>query len=373
MDRKISVLHISDKFGVKGSSVHGVSRLFSWWFPRFDTSTFNVNLAGLRGPYEATENLRKQGVQVINLSKSKFDPLTLASIVQVANENEADILHLHGYGATNFGRIAARIVGAKAIVHEHFVDPSIPAYQIPVDYALSGLTDYGIAVSESVKEFMVSKRSIPEKKVDVVFNGAPLDEFEPADEEVIRAEKERWNIPMDWKVVGTIGRLDDQKGLRYFVDAAARILQEVNKTKFLIVGDGPNMDDLRERSMKHGIGDHVIFTGYQSDIPSVQSTFDVQVFPSLWEGTPLTLFEAMSMERPIVSTPVDGLGEVLEDKRNALLVPKRSVGDLAEAVSNLLVNPERASQLAMQAGRDSHKYEIQHTVDKLQHIYTTLM
>ncbi len=373
MTRPITVLHIADKFGVRGSSIHGVSRLFAWWFPRFDRQRYDVRLVGLRAPDAASETLRQQGVDVHCLGKSKFDLSTVTALVRLIRAQRPALLHLHGYGASNFGRIAARMTGLKTIVHEHFVDPAMPSYQRPVDWALARWTDRGIAVSHSVKEFMVRQRGIPAPRVDVIFNGAPLQEFQPVNGAAAAAERRKWNIPEGTPVIASIGRLDEQKGNRYFLEAAATLLRRGRQFRVMIVGDGPYMERLQAQCRNAGIAERTVFTGYQSDVARLQSLIDIQVFPSLWEGTPLTLFEAMAMARPIVSTTVDGLGEVLRDGANARLVPPRDADALAAAIDELLLHPERAKRLAGQALADSRAFDIQRTVDTMQRIYDELL
>ncbi len=97
------------------------------------------------------------------------------------------------------------------------------------------------------------------------------------------------------------------------------------------------------------------------------------VIPSLWEGTTLTVFEAMSMQLPIISTDVDGLKEVLSDERNALVVPPKDSERLARAIEELLTDPPKAERLAIQGKKDSYNYDIQKTVDQIQQIYYELM
>ena len=374
MAGQISVLHIADKFGVRGSSVHGVSRLFSWWLPRFDHDRYDVRLVGLRQADDACANLQQQGIEVISLNKGKFDFSTVAAIVRLVKRYDAKILHLHGYGASNFGRIAAKIARVKTIIHEHFVDPAMPRYQIPFDFGLAPFTDYGIAVSASVKKFMVKERFLPPQKVEVIFNGAPLGDFQPVLEiERLAQEKRKWGIPEDCPVLGSIGRLDEQKGNRYLLQAAAILLKKGLKFKLMIIGDGPYMEQLQAQCRELAIDNDVVFTGYQSDIPLLQSLLTIQVFPSLWEGTPLTLFEAMAMARPIVATPVDGLGEVLRDGHNGRLVPARDAGALADALEEVLTDKEKRFQLGEQAKCDSKKFDIQGTVNRIQRVYDGLL
>src|SRR6185436_7625719 len=107
-----SVLHVCDKFGVAGSSIHGVSRLFSWWFPRYDPARFTVTLCGLKEAEPASRLLAAQGVPVTHLGRGRFDPRILTDLVALARRRNAKVLHVHGYAAADFGRLAARRVGA---------------------------------------------------------------------------------------------------------------------------------------------------------------------------------------------------------------------------------------------------------------------
>lgn len=373
MDRKIKVIHIGDKFGKAGATVHGVTRLFSWWFTRWDTSEFDMDLVGLRPNDPAFDRLKAIVPGLTTLNKGKFNPITVASIIKLIAQRRADIVHLHGYGSHNFGRMAAQVTGARIIVHEHFVDPYFPVYQRVADRLLSPFCDHAFAVSKSVKKFMTEDRYLAEDKVEVLYNGAPLSDFKLPSPQEIADERQRWGITDDCLVLGTVGRLDEQKGNTYFIDAVAELLKQGHKVKALLVGDGPLADDLRRQSQKLGISQHVSLVGYQSNIPLFQSIFDVQVFPSLYEGTPLTLFEAMAMGKAIVSTDVDGLGEILVDDRNALVVPARDSAALAKALDRVLREPAVRSRLAAQSRDEAKDYDIQRMIDRMQDVYMELM
>src|SRR5262249_18330134 len=155
-----AVLHVCDKFGVGGSSIHGVSRLFSWWFPRYDPARFDVSLCGLKQPEPASRLLEQQGIPVHHLSRGRFDPRILFDLMRLARRRRARILHVHGYAAADFGRIAARRLGAGLVLHEHFADPRMPAYQGWADRVLSRLTHRAIAVSASTRDFLVRERHV---------------------------------------------------------------------------------------------------------------------------------------------------------------------------------------------------------------------
>lgn len=369
---RIRVFHLCDKFGIRGALTHGVSRLFTWWLPRFD-ARFEVSLVGLRAHDEASEYLRRRGLDPICLGRSPISPAVATDLLRLVRRDRPHVLHAHGYASSNFARIVATLTGVRTIVHEHATFPSIPAYQRSVDWLLAGRTDLGIAVSESTKAFMVSRRHIPPERVRVLLNGAPLEEFRLPAAERVCAERVRLGLRPGEPVVGTVGRLDVQKGVTYFLRAAALVLRQRPDVRFVIAGDGPLLAQYEEEARALGIADRTVFAGFCEDVPLVQSVLDVQVFASLWEGTPLTLLEAMAMRRPIVSTTVDGLGEVLRHGENALLVSPRDVVGLAASVLELLQRPTLAAELAARAGTDSRRFDVRRTVEELQELYQELV
>ncbi|HEX5042547.1 MAG TPA: glycosyltransferase family 4 protein [Candidatus Polarisedimenticolaceae bacterium] len=369
----VRVMHVCDKFGIRGSRVHGVSRLLAWWFPRFDRRQVEPMLVHLRGDDAAARNLRASGVSAVSLGKGKFNPTTWTALRRAAQRFRPHVIHVHGYGGANFCRPLARLLGSKLVLHEHAAYPHVPPYQVPLDLAMAGMTDAGIAVSRTTKDFMVRRRFLPASKIRVVFNGAPLDEFKPESGERAAAARARYGIPETAPLLGTVGRLDAQKGNTHLLAALPAVLARHPDVHLLIVGEGELMDEHRAQAYSLGLSHRVVFAGFSSEIPLLQSAMDVQVFPSIFEGTPLTLFEAMSMARPIVSTWVDGLGEVLRHEESGLLVPPADPAALAEALCRLLDDPALSARLAARAQADSRRYDIRSTVEALEEIYRGLV
>jgi glycosyltransferase involved in cell wall biosynthesis len=367
------VLHVCDKFGVRGSSIHGVSRLFSWWFPRYDRSRFSVSLCGLKQPEPATAWLEERGIRVRLLGRSRFDPRILFDLVREARARGARVLHVHGYAAADFGRVAARVVGAKLVLHEHFADPRLPAHQALADRLLSPLTDGAIAVSHSTRRFLVEERKVPAERVRLIWNGAPLDEFAPVSAERALRVRRELGFPDDSIVVGSVGRLNAQKGHRFLVDAAGLVVREEPRARFLVAGDGDLMDELRARAARAGLGDRLVLAGHRTDVPDVLGALDVFCLSSLYEGTPLALFEAMAAGKTIVSTAVDGCKEVLEEGDNALLVPPGDAPALAHALVRLVRDPALRGRLAENARAASRRYDVATCVDQMQAFYDDLL
>jgi glycosyltransferase involved in cell wall biosynthesis len=369
----IPVLHVCDKFGVRGSSIHGVSRLFSWWFPLYDRSRFDVSLCGLKHPEPATAWLDDQGIPVHHLRRGRFDPRILGDLVSLARERGARVLHVHGYAAADFGRLAARAVGARLVLHEHFADPRMPAYQALADRLLRHRTDGAIAVSRSTRDFLVHQRYVPEDRVRLIWNGAPLDEFAPVPRERALAVRRGLGLADDALVVGTIGRLNAQKGHRFLLDAAARLLPRVPAARVLVAGDGDLMDPLRAQAAALGIAGKVVFAGHRTDVPDLLGALDVFCISSLYEGTPLALFEAMAAGKAIVSTSVDGCREVLEDGVTGVLVPPADADALAGGLEHVLRDEAWREALGRRALAASRRYDVRACVDAMQAFYDDLL
>ena len=267
--------------------MHGVKRLFAWMIPRFDRERFEVSLVSLRKRDLSEETLDSYGVDITYLHKSKFDPATLTALLKVVDRKKIDILHMHGYGATTFGRLVGAIRRIPTVLHEHANLTDTPWFQKIADHALEPFTDIAIAVSQSTADFVIHARKIPAGKVKVVYLGAPLEEFGRSldDKEVADARQELAIASGDF-AVGTVTRLHDSKGNEFLVDAAKKVVQERPEAKFYIVGEGPLRSQLEAQAVANGLGDRLVFVGFVKNVARTLSAFDLSVFPSLWEGTP---------------------------------------------------------------------------------------
>jgi glycosyltransferase involved in cell wall biosynthesis len=249
----------------------------------------------------------------------------------------------------------------------------MPAYQALADRLLRGRTDGAIAVSGSTREFLVRQRFVPEDRVRLIWNGAPLDEFAPVPAERAAKVRRELRLPGDALVVGSIGRLNTQKGHRLLLEAAARVLPRRPRTRVVIAGDGDLREDLERQAGSLGIAERVVFAGHRTDVPDLLGALDVFCISSLYEGTPLALFEAMASGKAIVSTSVDGCREVLEDGRTGLLVRPADPAALAEGLDRLLADPGLRESLGREALTASRRYDVSACVAAMQAFYGELL
>ena len=372
-ERPLNVLHVCDHLGWEGSRMHGVKRLFAWMLPRFDPALVRPALLSLRKRDLSEETLDGLGIDIGYLQRGKFDPATLTDLLKEVERRKVDVLHLHGYGATTFGRLAAAVKRLPVVLHEHANLTTTPWFQQVADRLLAGQTDIALAVSDSTADFLRGARRLPPDRVKTVYLGAPLEEFgrERSAGEIAAARQELGLTPDDF-AVGTVTRLHDSKGNEFLVEAARDVIAARPQARFVLVGEGPLEGALRQQAHALGLGDRFRFHGFHRDTAAVLSAFDLSVFPSLWEGTPLTAFEALAAGKAIVSTDADGLLDILEDGVTAWIVPRRDAGSLARAIVHAMDRPDERMEKAAAARIAGRGYDIAAFVRKMERLYAIL-
>ncbi|MFN2468621.1 MAG: glycosyltransferase [Gaiellaceae bacterium] len=152
-------------------------------------------------------------------------------------------------------------------------------------------------------------------------------------------------------LVGNVARLAEQKGQRYLLEAAARVVGRRPDVRFVLVGEGELRPALETQARSLGLGDRVLFAGARDDVPDLLASFDVFAFPSLFEGLCVAVIEAQAAGVPVVATPVGGIRETVVDGETGILVPPRDAEALAAAILRLLERPEEGRRLAAEARR----------------------
>ncbi len=188
-----------------------------------------------------------------------------------------------------------------------------------------------IACGEKVKQNLVEFYGLPENQVTVLHNA-----IEKFDGEFVPLEIFDSLRSKGYALVGNVGRLSEQKGMRYFIDSLPAVKAAYPMVKYIIVGQGEDEDMLRQQVKALGVEEDVVFLGYRSDIQNVISQMDFIVLSSLWEGLPLTPIEAFSVGKTVIGTAVDGTVEIIRDGENGFLVDSKNSEQIAEKVLCLL-------------------------------------
>ncbi|MCI5147395.1 MAG: glycosyltransferase family 1 protein, partial [Candidatus Electrothrix sp. AR3] len=229
-----------------------------------------------------------------------------------------------------------------------------------------------IAVSPEVQQLM-RRYLISDKKMQVITNGIDMHEFRK-DKSIRKKIRQELGIGLGILLIGSFGRISPEKGQKYFIAAAAQVLKKIPDARFLILGDGFQGDEMKAYAASIGIADSMTFLGFRKNIAEFYSALDLFVLPSLLEGTPMALLEAMSTELPVVATRVGGVGRIIRDGENGVLVSSANIEELARAMTQLLQNPVEAKKMAEDALQTiAERYSSQKMTDACMDLYTELV
>lgn len=339
--KKIKLLHLISRLDIGGAEKQLLSLV-----SHLDKGKYDICVGYFEGKGELKEGFREVGIKT---KKFKFIGLWDISLwwrlYQDMKINGYDIVHTHGFKADLWGGFVAKLVGVPIIIsslHNQEWYLRNPFTRWLERLFAFYIFDRIIAVSESVKRFAYEVGGIPKEKIKKVYYGINLSDIKV---DKNKDFKQELGIGKDAPLIGCIGRLVKQKGHKYLIRAAKRVIETFPQAKFLIVGKGKLDKKLKKLVKRQDLDSSVIFTGFREDIHSIIDRLDLLVHPSLWEGFGLVLLEAMAMGKPIVATNVGGIPEVVKNKETGILVSAKDSKVLAKVIIHLLKDRSLAARL----------------------------
>jgi glycosyltransferase involved in cell wall biosynthesis len=369
---KINILHI-----YQNSKIGGVQLQLLSLLKAYDQEVFNPIVCCFGPKEELGKEIEKLGFEFIAFNVKRyhrFSPSIIVRLYQLMKKRHIHVVRTHKYRASLYGRIAGWLAHVPVIVtsvHGNY-RKDVRVERRIANRILSRITDKIVAVSESIKQDITRYDKIDPFKILVVHNGVDTSKFVPHG--TFHNIRKEFSIADRDALLGFIGRLVPAKGLEYLINAVSLCRKERNNIKLLIVGRGSLLDRLLDKSREHGIHGSIIFTGERRDIPDILSCIDIFVMPSLAEGLPNSLIEAMAMGKPIIATTAGGIPEVIEHGMNGLLVPPRDTDSLATAIKMLLDDTQLAEKIGKRARIFvENNLSIQATAKKWESLYTSLL
>ena len=301
---------------------------------------YNVHVPNV----ELYERARRSGISVRMVHcKGKADWRAVQQIEEYIQEDSVDVVHTHGYKADLYGFLAAWRSDKPVVATCHNWLGGTAALGIynHLDRVALRKFDALAAVSDEVAQRLVDS-GVPEEKIKTIANGIDVQAFENG--EPLSLMRAGGN-----KVIGMVARLDLQKGFEYLLRAVRELCNIFYGLKVVIVGEGPDRAAIENMVAELGLQSNVVLAGQQSKMPSVYAAMDIFVLPSLNEGLPMTILEAMAASRPVIATRVGAIPNVISDGENGLLVNPKDVDGLRDALASLLPNPDRCRQMGEKA------------------------
>ncbi len=380
-------MRVIARLNMGGPALH-VSYLTRGLEPRgYDTTLLAGELA--HGEDSMAFVANELGVEVVHVPQLHreispvHDPVSVRRLVEEIRRVRPHILHTHTAKAGAVGRIAALLAGdarPPVVVHTYhghvlhgYFDPLRTQVFRETERALARSTTRLIAVGPEVRDDLVRLGVAPADKFTVIRLGIDLDS------RVLRGEgradlRRLMGVPEDRFVIGWIGRMTGIKRVPDILRAFAELRARGVEATLCLVGDGPERETAELLASRLGIIRDVLFVGYQRDVAPYYAFFDAFVLASANEGTPVVAIEALAAARPVVSTRVGGVPDVVTDGEDGILVPEGDVSGLAAALERLADDPElRARFGAYGRAHVVPRYDVERLVDDVDRLYRELL
>lgn len=275
-------------------------------------------------------NIKHYMIPDIELKDNKTIEQVFKIVYRIIVKENISIVHTHHRMAAFYTYILSYF---KKIIfintsHNTFTDKKILTKMM---YKKAHL----IACGEIVKKNLVEEYRLSPERITVIHNAT-----KPFKEEVVQIPKLLYWKMKGYSLVANVGRLSEQKGMKYFIEAIPNVKKNNPNIKYIIVGDGDERNILTDLSKELNLEDDIIFLGYRNDIKNIMSQVDFLVLSSLWEGFPLAPIEAFAVGKTVIATAVDGTVEIISDGKNGFLVPAKDSGNLSKKIIELINNLE---------------------------------
>ena len=366
-------------FVIDALSFGGGERVFAQIINGLDPVKYEIFLASQQSDHFYSVISNKQ-VQFIPLDFSKrINPALIFKLAKIIKKNEIQIIHGQGTRAEFYARLASRLAGkswyisatAAPVKGFNVSETRKRIYQL-LDGFSERFVDRFIVVSDAQKEKMIKERHIPQEKVVRIYNGIEMESFLCDRDAGLKIRKEL-GLKEDNILIGAIGRLVWEKGFEYLIQSIPDVIKVYPNVKILIVGEGPLKERLEAQGERLKVNDHLIFTGFRSDIKEILSVIDILVIPSILEGFPMITLEGMAMTKPIIATKIVGITEQITDGESGLLVPSRDSNALTKAINRLINDRGLALRLGMNARQKAEmEFSVIKMITETEKIYLSL-
>ncbi|OVE78894.1 hypothetical protein BVY01_04220 [bacterium I07] len=279
---------------------------------------------------------REAGIRVHAIKlRGDFDPVTLFTLYRILRSFRTDILLTNMDKELRLGGAAGHLAGVKGIISRRGSDYPLKnkwSYQWTYNHLATGI----IANSKSTKASLLKNCPwLNPERITVIYNGIDPERFAgPPDENV----RKRWNIPADHLIFGFVGQLDERKGVMTLIKSFIHFSDVRPDSTLLIVGTGPLENPLKQMAVN--CRGNVIFSGYLDHVDDIMKSIDVLVLPSIWEGFGIVLIEAMAAMKPVITTTVSNMPEIITHEQEGLLVEPHSPESLTAALFRIADNAD---------------------------------
>ena len=357
-------------FGITGLDVGGAERTLVELAVRLDRQRWAPSVVCLQPPGPLAGDLRRHGIPVESLQMRHRGAVLGALLrwTRALRRQRPAILQTFLFHANVLGRLAGRSAGVPIIWSGIRVAERRSVWPLRLDRWTERLTRGHVCVSHAVRDFAQRNAGIAAERLRVIPNGVDLnraDEAVPVDLCELGLDRR----PM---VLAFVGRFDPQKGLPDLLAALARLAEArplAQQLRVLLIGAGPLREELQQAVRRASLESVIVDVGWQPRPQDWLAAADGLILPSLWEGMPNVVLEAMAARLPVIATAVEGTSELVRAGETGWLVPPGDPAALAEAITDFLADPQRNRRFGA-AGRE--RVAQLFTYDRMVHSYEQL-
>lgn len=333
-------------FFIHNSAVTGPGNILRGIIRYLDMGDFTPDvICPASGPL--SDDLKNMGIRIIDFRADKIkNPVYLAALSGKIKKEGYHILHIHSGQYSAFWKAMGRILGIPAIIYtEHlrgdthsWIKNKVKLFLHLLSHPLwNSMVDKVVAVSDTARLSIIKRQRINPQKVCTIYNGIDLHREAGLPSEGLDIRRQ-YGIPSDAITIGIVGRLTPEKGQLFFIRAAAEILRSYPNTRFLIIGEGAERENLEKLTSELNISKAVIFTGFYPDVNRAIDCMDIVVQSSLEksESFGLSLVEAMALAKPVIASDIDCFKEIVTNGYNGLLFEAGNYMKLAEKMRMLI-------------------------------------
>lgn len=360
--KKIKVMHILPDFGVAGAE-----KLVSELLLNYNKETLEVSAVSLFNSKESylVKELEESKCKLFFLNKkSGIDFNVIKDLYILLKKEKPDIIHTHRYVVPYvlFPAILANVLIRVHTVH-NIASKELTSKGIIIQNIAYKLFNFKpVAISTKIAKTIEETYGI--KDTIVIYNGIDTKKFLDLEKKM----KDNKKIKLLH-----IGRFAEQKNHKLLIDAFKEISLKNNNIELSLVGDGETKKEVENRVKEYKLDDKVKFLGIRKDIPRLMKENDIFVLPSLWEGLPITLLEAMAAGLPIICTDVGGNSDIIDNMNNGILIESNNKEELVNAIELLIYDKELRGKLSERSVSTAKKYDINEISSSYENIYISLL
>lgn len=368
MPNPYNVLHV-----LSTARLSGAERIVQFIARHLDRQKFNPLILCTGNPL--CKVYEQEGHRVLTMASLTPLPLNILKFRSILKNRNIQLIHAHDHRASLLALMSGGLNRRIPLIsHIHNTNPwmKTPHPFKLVEILVRNRYDLSIACSETVNNYFLTHHPfLKPGKIITITNGIEIKDHPQVDRTIVAKSL---GIPPNGFIFGTVGRLNEQKGLDILLPSFKIVANRWENTYLLIVGTGSMEQKLKKLTADLGLTDRVVFAGYREDVYDIFQLMNVFVLSSRWEGLPMVLMEAMAQNVPVISTDVGGIRELVHHEETGFLIPSGNQSLLAEKMICCYEQREWAQKMA-RAGRELviNKCNVKNQVKKIENIYLSLL